>query len=173
MGGKAHGGRRINRAQANELLDWFGHNVRGFSNWMVAGSYRRGKEELGDLDLVVLFDKMIPRGNDNNLFECLEKEFKLPLIPPSRSQVSGLIDGVQVEVYICEDERNWGSFVQMWSGSMFHNIKLRSRAKKMGYSLSQYGAKALNPGARDVHFSTEEALYKFLEMDYIQPENRG
>jgi len=63
----------------------------------------------------------------------------------------------------------WGSLLQHYTGSKFHNIKLRTKALGKGLSLSEYG---IRKGKRLIDFSTEEDFYKFLGMTYIPPELR-
>ena len=60
---------------------------------------------------------------------------------------------------------------QMWTGSAYHNVSLRRKATKMGYSLSQYGLKCKSTG-EVVEFKSEEELYKALNTPFKKPEDR-
>lgn len=169
MGGKRHDGNRITREEAWELFIKL-HNelaLGGATNLTanLAGSYRRGKTECGDLDIVIgKFDD-----KSRAVFDtwCVNKFGTLGNGRPRRT---GLVDGVQVEFYVA-DEATWGTQLQMWTGSMRHNIKLRGRAKKLGFSLSQYGFKNQETGEVTT-CATEEEVYAFLQMGFIPPEER-
>ena len=177
MGGKAHGGRRINREDVPALME---HIVMGLhlnrtcrSIWL-CGSYRRGSSSSGDLDIVV-----IPGFDDGSLHSTrppevpfddwciqhfgLQKNGK----KPART---GLIDGVQVELYVAEPE-NHGTMIQMWTGSVKENVRLRKLALNKGYSMSQYGFRHKKTGEL-VQCAMEKEVYEFLDTPFVAPENR-
>jgi len=173
MGGKAHGGRRINREDVPALME---HIVMGLhlnrtcrSIWL-CGSYRRGSSSSGDLDIVVIpgFDDGGPE--DPNAFDdwCiqhfgLQKNGKKPMR-------NGLINGAQVEFYVATPE-NLGTFLQMWTGSWQHNVELRKHALRKGYSMSQYGFRHKKTGEL-VQCATEKEVYDFLGIDFVEPADR-
>ena len=173
MGGKAHNGRRINRAEAESLFAQIVPQLGAYDRIELCGSYRRGKTDMGDLDIVIVPTNVVRHttAGPRNLFDSLEQLFNTPDISDTRANVRGLIDGVQVEFYLCNVD-NWGSNVQMWTGSMLHNIRLRARAKKLGFSLSQNGARSLNNPLWVTQFATEESVYDFLGLDWVAPEDR-
>lgn len=163
MGGKAHGGLRASRKLVeeigSELKEKLGETV---SKFVLGGSYRRGKPDCGDIDIIVVpvdmdaFDKV-----------CIDLFGYQKSGKPARN---GLIRDVQVEFYVASDA-DFGTFLQMWTGSMKHNIHIRARAKKMGYSMSQYGFKNAATGEL-VTCATEEEVYKFLKLDFVKPSDR-
>lgn len=164
MGGKAHGGRRISQTDAINLYrDLTGRSDNGLNyRHLLCGSARRNKPDCGDLDIVV-----VPaRQHEFDEF-CIGLFGHQKSGKPART---GLVDGVQVEFYLATAE-NWGSQIQMWTGSHVHNIKLRRLAKAKGYSLSQYGFKHQDTGDR-VFCPQERDVYNFLEIDYVQPWDR-
>lgn len=173
MGGKAHGGERIDRDKAHNLYRKIvGKNIGLHGAWL-AGSYRRGKETTGDLDIVAVvrspsINRFIDDGNE--LFDqfCIEhfgmqKNGK----KPARN---GLIDGVQVEFYVAT-QQNLGTFLQMWTGSWQHNVELRKLALRKGYSMSQYGFRHKKTGEL-VECATEKEVYDFLGIDFVEPADR-
>jgi len=173
MGGKAHGGRRIKRAAVAPLME---HIVMGLHlnrtcrSIMLCGSYRRGSLSSGDLDIVVIPGFGDGGPEDPGAFDdwCiqhfgLQKNGK----KPART---GLIDGVQVELYVATPE-NHGTFVQMWTGSVKENVRLRKLALKKGYSMSQYGFRHKKTGDL-VQCATEQEVYDFLGTPFVAPENR-
>jgi DNA polymerase/3'-5' exonuclease PolX len=170
MGGKKHGGQRVTREEAGALfreimvaigqLDQF--SASGIpTNAVLAGSYRRGKPDSGDLDIVLIPEMMIAF----NAW-CLDH---FGLLKNGKVARTGLYKGVQVEFYVAS-EVDWGTQLLMWTGSMQHNVVLRKAAKRMGYSLSQYGFK--DSGGLLTTCATEEAVYKFLDMEYVEPHAR-
>jgi DNA polymerase (family X) len=165
MGGKAHGGKRISRNEAENIFSKIYSNLADtqIASLTLCGSYRRGKPTCGDLDIVAIvqdkerFDQWC-----SNHFG-MQKSGKKPAL-------NGLIDEAQVEFYIATKE-NYGSFVQMWTGSAFHNVSLRKKALEMGYSLSQYGLKCKNTGSM-LEFKHEQDLYAALNVTYKDPKDR-
>lgn len=166
MGGKAHGGKRISRETALSLYSEIVDQMPTVESIILCGSARRLKPTCGDLDIVV-----VP-AQDPNLAGELDKFFVQMFghQKSGKSAKNGLFRGVQTEFYIASPN-NYGTFVQMWTGSKRENIRLRKIAKKKGFSLSQYGCKSIKTG--DVtSFRNEEELYAFLEECYVVPENR-
>lgn len=135
------------------------------------GSFRRKKETIGDIDIAVS-TKDIP--------SAIEHVLSYPDISTvddrGASKVSVILDAtVQADVRFVEPEK-YGAMSQYFTGSKYHNIRLREYALQKGYSLSEYGIKDVrnSPGKQDtVHaFSTEKDFYAFLGLDYIPPEMR-
>jgi DNA polymerase (family 10) len=70
-----------------------------------------------------------------------------------------------------QPEQNFASLIQHFTGSRQHNINLRKYALSLGLSVSEYGIKNLKTGKNNT-FKTEEQLYNFLKLCYIEPQNR-
>ena len=81
-----------------------------------------------------------------------------------------LKSGLQVDVRILEKE-SYGAALLYFTGSKEHNVALRGRANKMGYTLNEYALATLK-GERPVARETEEEIYAKLGLDYIPPELR-
>jgi len=138
-----------------------------------AGSLRRGKETVGDLDLLVT----IPTGKyalktveaiAQHILAFPEIDQKLA---HGENKVSFLLKtGMQVDVRILEKE-SYGAALLYFTGSKEHNVALRGRANKMGYTLNEYALATLK-GERPVARATEEEIYAKLDLDYIPPELR-
>jgi DNA polymerase/3'-5' exonuclease PolX len=125
---------------------------------VVAGSMRRHKTLIGDLDFVVI--------DDHRLF----KRFKNVLdkvINDGDLKISGYYNGFPVDVNYVE-KRNFGTSILHFTGPSTFNIKLRARAKKLGYKLSQNGIENLSNG-EIYRFKTEQKVFKFLNLKYIKP----
>ncbi len=81
-----------------------------------------------------------------------------------------LRNGMQVDVRLLAPE-SYGAAMQYFTGSKNHNVSLRQRALKMGYTLNEYGLSRLD-NEKIVASATEEEIYGALKLDYIPPELR-
>jgi DNA polymerase (family 10) len=138
-----------------------------------AGSLRRGKETVGDLDLLVTLAHA--KHTPETVEKISEHILKFPEIDQTLAQGENKVsivlkNGLQVDVRILEKE-NFGAAMLYFTGSKEHNVTLRGRANKMGYTLNEYALATLK-GERPVASVTEEEIYKKLELDYIPPELR-
>ena len=166
MGGKAHGGKRIKLATAKRIYREIVDMMPTVERVILCGSARRQKQTCGDLDIVV-----VP-SQDPELREELDKFF-VRMFGHQKSgkpAKNGLFRGVQTEFYVASPN-NYGTFKQMWTGSAYHNVSLRRKATKLGYSLSQYGLKCKTTGNL-LEFKSERALYEALDTPYKIPGDR-
>ena len=137
-----------------------------------AGSLRRGRETVGDLDILVTGKACCDRRSTEKLIEHI---IKLPglmeIIARGENKVSfRLRGGMQVDVRLLPPE-SFGAAMQYFTGSKAHNVALRQRALKMGYTLSEYSLARLDT-EKPVAGKTEEEIYARLKLDYIPPELR-
>ncbi|MFZ0582735.1 MAG: DNA polymerase/3'-5' exonuclease PolX [Candidatus Acidiferrales bacterium] len=138
-----------------------------------AGSLRRGKETIGDLDLLVT---MRPgRDKQKDVDEVAEHILKYPGIDQTlahgENKVSVILgNGLQVDVRLLEKEC-FGAALLYFTGSKEHNVVLRGRAREMGWTLNEYALTTLK-GGRFVAGKTEKDIYDKLRLDYIEPELR-
>ena len=138
-----------------------------------AGSLRRGKETVGDLDLLVTISsgKYTPKSVESIAQHILEFPEIDQKLAHGENKVSFLLkSGMQVDVRILEKE-SFGAALLYFTGSKEHNVTLRGRANKMGYTLNEYALATLK-GERPVARATEEEIYAKLDLDYIPPELR-
>ena len=146
---------------------------KGVDSVTPAGSLRRGKETVGDLDLLVtLADGYTSQKQVDALAEHI---LKFPGIDQKlahgENKVSfTLEDGLQVDVRLLEEE-NFGAALLYFTGSKEHNVALRGRANDMGYTLNEYALATLKAEKR-IAGRTEEEIYSKLKLDYIPPELR-
>ncbi|MGA8313076.1 MAG: DNA polymerase/3'-5' exonuclease PolX [Terriglobales bacterium] len=137
-----------------------------------AGSLRRGRETVGDLDILVTGKACC---DDATREKLVEHVIKLPglmeIIARGENKVSfRLRAGMQVDVRLLPPE-SFGAAMQYFTGSKAHNVALRQRALKMGYTLSEYSLAKLDT-EKPVAGKTEEEIYAKLKLDYIPPELR-
>ena len=130
----------------------------------VAGSYRRRRETIGDLDILVTSDataKVMDR------FVAYGEVTEVVSKGETRSTVK-LRGGLQVDLRAVEPAA-YGAALQYFTGSKAHNVELRKIAQEQGFKLNEYG---LFKGTRRVAGKTEEEIYAKLGLDWIPPELR-
>lgn len=132
----------------------------------IAGSLRRGKETIGDIDILVGSDR--PDQAMKAFIADPEVE-EVILKGPSKSSVR-LKTGLQVDMRVVE-VKSWGAALQYFTGSKEHNVALRSIGIKMGYKLNEYGVFDRKSG-KMVAGATEEEVYKLFGMKLMPPEMR-
>lgn len=136
-----------------------------------AGSLRRGRETVGDLDLLVTG----PACEPDRVAAAVEHVANLPLIDKllarGQNKVSfTLRNNLQVDVRLLP-RASYGAALQYFTGSKHHNVTLRQRAIKRGLTLSEYALLRLEENTI-VAAATEEEIYQALDLDYIPPELR-
>ena len=156
----------------DHLRDAPGRDNSGVEKITPAGSLRRGRETVGDLDILVTGKACC---DDDVREKLIEHIIKLPglmeIIARGENKVSfRLRGGMQVDVRLLPPE-SYGAAMQYFTGSKAHNVALRQRALKMGYSLSEYSLATLDTGT-PVAGKTEEEIYTRLKLDYVPPELR-
>jgi DNA polymerase (family 10) len=130
----------------------------------IAGSYRRRKETVGDLDILVVSKK--PE-SVMDYFTSMDNVGRVLGKGNAKSSVV-LKDGLQVDIRVF-DEEIYGSALLYFTGSKEHNVKLRIVAIEKGLKLSEYGV--FRDDTR-IAGKTEEECYSVLGLSYIEPELR-
>jgi DNA polymerase (family 10) len=146
---------------------------KGVESVTPAGSLRRGRETVGDLDLLVtLADGHTSQKAVDALAEHILKFPKISqTLAHGENKVSFTLEhGLQVDVRLLKKE-NFGAALLYFTGSKEHNVRLRGRANDMGWTLNEYEMATLK-GARRVAGGSEEEIYAKLKLDYIPPELR-
>ena len=139
---------------------------KGASRVTAAGSYRRGRETVGDIDLLCIASKADAPG-------IIEQFAASPLVGRvlARGDTKGsvLLRGeLQADLRVV-DKGSFGAALVYFTGSKAHNIVLRSRAIERGLKLNEYG---LFRGEESVGGDSEEAIYAALGLPWIAPELR-
>jgi len=131
----------------------------------VAGSLRRMKETIGDIDILVTSPKpeIVTK-----TFTTLPEVSKILAKGKTKSMVI-LKNGIQADVRVVDDA-SFGAALQYFTGSKDHNIKLREIAIRKGYKLNEYGL--FKRTGRKIAGKTEGEIYKKLGLSYIEPELR-
>ncbi len=137
-----------------------------------AGSLRRGRDTVGDLDILVTGEACTTEAGRQEAIAYVAKYPPLmDVIASGDNKISfHLRGGLQVDVRLLPPE-SFGAAMQYFTGSKAHNVSLRQRALKMGYTLNEYSLATLE-GEKPVAGKTEEEIYTKLKLDYIPPEMR-
>ncbi len=138
----------------------------GLCHLTPAGSLRRLRETIGDIDLM---------GTADNAEAAIDAFTHLPqakeVLAKGGTKASIITDqGLQVDLRVVEHDA-FGSLLQYFTGSKQHNIILRERGRHQGLKLSEYGITDLRTGELE-KFATEEGFYHRLGLPLIPPELR-
>lgn len=138
--------------------------IPGMVKASAAGSLRRRRSTIGDLDLLVAADNAEPV---MKAFAALPGVAEVSLSGPTKTTVI-LQNGLQADLRVLPPER-YGSLLQYFTGSKEHNVHLRGLAQNMHLSLSEYGFKR---GEEEILCPDEEDVYRTLGLPLIPPELR-
>lgn len=131
----------------------------------VAGSLRRMRSTIGDIDLLAA--SAAPAAV-MRAFTGHPRVAEVVLSGPTKTTVR-LQNGLQVDLRVLEPDR-WGAALQYFTGSQAHNIRIRELAQKQGLSLSEYGFKRQD--GSEILCPEEEQVYETLGLPWIDPELR-
>ena len=147
-------------------------HVKGIDAITPAGSLRRGRETVGDLDVLITGPCC---EDDKQRAALIEEIARFPgidqILAKGDNKISfKLHTGLQVDVRTLSPD-SYGAGLQYFTGSKNHSVALRQRALKMGFTLNEYGLYRLKDN-KWVAGKTEEELYHKLKLDWIAPELR-
>ena len=153
-------------AIADELTGYL-RETDGVDQIVAAGSLRRGRETVGDLDLLVTGP-----GSKAALDRFVKHPRVGEVLGHGDTKASCLvgIESLQVDVRAVPTD-SFGAALQYFTGSKTHNVALRQLALKQGYTLNEYGLARVEGGER-VAGATEEEIYEALGLAWIPPELR-
>ncbi|MFW5929658.1 MAG: DNA polymerase/3'-5' exonuclease PolX [Halobacteriota archaeon] len=127
----------------------------------LAGSYRRRRETVGDLDVVCV------AGDREAVVEGVA-EAASEVLQRGETKSSYRFDDVRLDLHLVEADE-FGSALQYFTGSKQHNVELRNHAISLGYKLNEYG---VWDGDERIASETEEDVYAALDLSYVEPELR-
>jgi DNA polymerase (family 10) len=153
--------------QAAEELTAYLRETPGVTDVTPTGSLRRGKETVGDLDLLVTGP-----GSKAALDRFVAHPRVHEVLGHGANKASARfgLEGIQVDVRALAEE-NRGAAMQYFTGSKEHNVALRQRAQRMGLTLNEYGLSRVD-GGEVVASRTEQEIYEALGLDWIPAEMR-
>lgn len=148
----------------------------GVVDGAIAGSIRRGRPTIGDVDLLVSVDSMDSAPAIMDAFVNADTVARILGHGPTKSSVE-LHIGLQVDLRVLEKAR-WGTALAYFTGSQQHNIRMRERAVERGLTLNEHDFRPIDKarnvveGAAPILCSTEEAVYAQVGLPWIPPEMR-
>ena len=153
---------------AEELKNKLENELSVITKIEVAGSLRRMKPTIGDIDILVISTN---HGQVADYFTSMNDVKEV--LGKGRTKISVILkNGLHTDLRLIE-ENSYGSALLYFTGSKDHNIKLRLKALEKGYKLSEYGLFKEN---KQIAGKTEKEVYSKLKMAFIPPElreNRG
>lgn len=139
--------------------------VAGVKRVVIAGSVRRRKETIGDIDIIVV---AVSPKKVVDFFVAMPEVLDVHAYGNTKGSVM-LKGGINVDLRVVAKE-SFGAALNYFTGSKEHNVALRGLARKKGYKLNEYG---LYKGKKRIAGSSEEELYRVLGIkQYIEPELR-
>ena len=130
----------------------------------VAGSIRRRKSTVNDIDLV-----LIP----SDLWNLQHEIMGRGQVKMSGSKIMRvMVDRTQVDIYVASEE-TWATLLLIRTGSKENNIRLASLAKKKGWHLAASGDGLFNENGQRIAGDSEESIYEALNLPWQEPEERG
>ena len=132
----------------------------------VAGSYRRGRPTVGDLDIVTATVEPV---TVLTAFAALPQAERVMLHGDTKCSIAAL-GGLQVDCRAVTPDQ-FGAAWQYFTGSQAHNIRLRGLALRRGFTLNEYGVFRVDGGER-IAGATEEDVYAVLGLRWIPPDDR-
>ncbi|TDJ56717.1 MAG: DNA polymerase/3'-5' exonuclease PolX [Planctomycetota bacterium] len=147
---------------AEQIVEYL-RRVPGTTRVEYAGSLRRGRETIGDIDILASTDHP---GALHDAFQTMPGVIKVLVAGETKSSIR-LEPGGQVDLRVV-DIASFGAALLYFTGSKAHNVVLRERAVRMKMSLNEYGM----TGRREVDAGTEASIYTALDLPYIPPELR-
>ncbi len=149
-------------------------DLEGVQQIEVAGSLRRAKETIGDIDILIgANEKHIP-----DLFDVFTSHGRVTEVLGKGDTKSSVrtVEGRQVDLRIVKP-KNFAAALMYFTGSKEHNVEMRSRARDRGMSLNEYGLYKLEENGETnwnapQNFETESDIYKMLDLNFVPPELR-
>ncbi len=161
---------RIRLDQAERLVDRLQQHLEACTavhQMEFAGSYRRGKETIGDIDILVVSD------DHEQVMDCLAQFVGLVSVTMrGETKMSVRVDEqFQVDLRVVPAE-SFGAALQYFTGSKEHNVAVRGRARKLGLTVNEYGVAPIDDRENRVASATEVDVYAALNLKWIAPEFR-
>lgn len=140
-----------------------------FDRVQPAGSYRRGRDTVGDLDVLIESEESQPIYSHFEDWEEVDQVLAL-----GEDKMSFRIGMMQVDLEVVPT-KSYGAALLYFTGSAGHNMVMRGIAKSKGYRLDEWGLWKYEDGMRQERIAgeTEEEIYEALDMDYLEPSERS
>jgi len=155
-------------AQYAESLVGYLEKIKGVDRVVVAGSFRRARETVGDLDILVTAAAKSPVMDRLVKYDEVTK-----VVAKGETKATVMLRcGIQVDVRLVP-KKDYGAALYYFTGSKAHNIAVRMRGQKRGLKINEYG---VFRGDKRIAGETEESVFRSVGLPFIPPElreNRG
>ena len=153
------------------------------SNFNIVGSFRRGHENSGDIDVIICDSYNFPNSFDVILDKLIENKIIIEVLSRGKIKCLTIIKGIDGDDSPCRradflysDPKEY-AFAQLYfTGSKIFNTFMRQRALDLGYTLNEHGISKMEKGVKtkgvEEKFESEEDIFNFLGMKYKIPEER-
>lgn len=158
--------------KATQIADELVSKLRPYCDRIeIAGSIRRGKKEIHDIDIVAILDqdRLFNGGylGEKHLIGTMAWSVRAN----GRSLASFIYRSVSVDIYWATPQ-NWATLLLIRTGSKEHNIRLCQLARQKGWQLKANGAGLFNEHNQRIAGDTEEDIFEALGIVFIPPEKR-
>jgi DNA polymerase/3'-5' exonuclease PolX len=159
----------ITYAEAEKHEKFITKNIPGAE---IAGSYRRKLKKIGDIDVLIITDLK------KTVDKLTSIKYIIEVLAIGDEKFSGIVKLPNTTSYrridIIKTTVEEKPFALLYfTGDFVQNITMRQKAKKMKYSMSQYGIVNINTGKMVKNIKSEKDIFTFLKMTYKTPENRS
>eukprot|EP00960_Hanusia_phi_P077159 768657-Hanusia_phi.AAC.11 len=163
--------KRISYEEMELHSKYITRRLRGYT-LSIVGSFRRGKESSGDIDVLVI-------GNNDSLQDVIHKlgDYVVETLASKTKKFMGICrldnnPARRLDILITTPEEF--PYAQLYfTGSKEHNVKMRSKAKQMGYRLNEHGMTKIHDSASPIPIMhNEQDIFRFLDIEYLEPKNR-
>ena len=150
--------------QYAEPLAQYLQKVSGVNDVVVAGSYRRGKETVGDLDILVT-----AKANSPVMQKFVAYDEVVEIVSKGTTRATVFLrNGLQVDLRVVE-QQSFGAALHYFTGSKAHNIQVRRLGQQRGLKINEYG---VFKGEETIAGKTEASVFKAVGLPFIPPELR-
>lgn len=163
---------RIPRQEMDKHAKIISDAIKDYQHSIV-GSYRRGADTSGDIDVLIIGNKDTLKEIIRNMgayiietLACKDKKF-MGIVRLGKGKIARRLD-----MLVTTPEEF--PYAQLYfTGSKDNNVRMRTKAKQMGYRLNEHGMTIIKDGAREVeNIRDEKDIFRFLDLEYIEPKNR-
>lgn len=168
---------RIPREEMVEHERYIKTRLKGVRDITITGSYRRGKESSGDIDVLVKGEKEHDDTMLARIVERLGDKYVKEILAMKSKKFLGIckLDGCpnrRLDI-IFTPPGEYPYAILYFTGSKDHNVMMRKRARVLGYTLNEHGMEKIKKDAKDVpEMKSERDIFEFLGIEYKDPEDR-
>lgn len=156
---------------------WEGIDIIPERDYEIAGSYRRGEESSGDIDIVV---KETPGVSiDTLIYPLIQSGLIIGTLAKGTTKYMGILrlgdpdeNARRIDIRLVSEEA-WPYALLYFTGSKELNVHMRTIAQSMGLSMNEYGMVGQETGPKGVQAKTEKDIFDYLGMEYLEPTERS